>query len=567
MKLCVPTLSWTLVLGFLLLGIMVFLMAYPTGLLFLNSFAISRPGQPTVWSLEGWIAAFSDPGLPVALGNTFYLALVRIIITTGLAIFFAWVVTRTDTPYKKTIEVLLWLGFFIPFLPMTMGWILLLDPQYGLINQFFMKTLHFSTAPFNVFSYGGIVWCHLAFSTSVRFLLLTPAFRAMDAALEEVAMTAGSNRMGVLLRITVPIMAPAILASTALGFIRSLESFEIELVLGIPARISVLPTKIYDFIHWEPPLYGQATALSSIFLIVIFGLIWLHHLLLRGRQYTTVTGRSYAVTPLNLGPWRWVTFAFCILFIGVMILLPLGTLLMGTFMELFGNFDVEKPWTTRHWSAAFIDPIFFRSLINTLKLGVGAAVIGVAFYALISCYIVRSRLPGRGLVDFLSWLPSALPGVLISLALLWTILGSGDLVRMIYGTLAALILALIVKEMPLGTQILKASVMQISKELEEASSASGASLFTGFRRILLPLLTPTLLAVGIIVFISAIRDIPTVIFLATHQSRTLSLLMLDYIAEASMEKAAVLGIFLVFLIFVLLLICRLLGLRWVKVES
>ena len=248
-------LSWTLAIRSLLLGILLFFMAYPVGLIFIKSFTNNRPGQTTVWSLEGWIGAFSDPSLPVALGNTFYLALIRIIITTGLAIFFAWVVTRTDTPYRKSIELLLWLGFFMPFLPMTMGWILLLDPQYGLINQFFVKILNFSEAPFNVFSYGGIIWCHLAFSTSVRFLLLTPAFRAMDVALEEAALTAGSSRMGVLLGITVPILTPAILASTALGFIRSLESFEIELVLGIPAGIYVLPTKIYDFIHWEPPLY------------------------------------------------------------------------------------------------------------------------------------------------------------------------------------------------------------------------------------------------------------------------------------------------------------------------
>jgi iron(III) transport system permease protein len=567
MRLRLPTFSWSWVLACLLLGVMVFLMAYPTGLLFLNSFATSRPGQPAVWSLQGWTAPFSDAGLPAALGNTFLLALVRNIITTALAIFFAWVVTRTDTPYQKTIELLLWLGFFLPFLPMTMGWILLLDPHHGLLNQFFMKIFNLTAAPFDVFSYGGIVWCHLAFSTSVRFLLLTPAFRAMDAALEEAAMTSGSSRIGVLLRVTIPIMAPTILASTALGFIRSLESFEIELVLGIPAGIYVLPTKIYDFIHWEPPLYGQATALSSVFLVVIFALIWLHHLLMHGREYTTVTGRGYFVRPFALGGWRWATFGLCVLFIGVMILLPLGMLLMGTFMELFGNFDVVRPWTIRHWTGAFKDPIFFRSLVNTLILGIGAGVIGVILYTLVSYFIIRTRLPGRGLIDFLSWLPWAMPGVLISLALLWTFLGSGGLVRMIYGTLGALILAIIIKEMPLGTQIIKAGVMQISKELEEASLASGASSFSGFWRILFPLLRPTLMAVGIIVFISALRDIPTVIFLATHRSRTLSLLMLDYIAEANMEKAAVLGIFLVFLIFIFLFICRLFGLRWVKVES
>ena len=562
-----PRISWTWIPLTLLVGLLILILAYPLALLFVKSFVISRPGQPTVWAINGWVEAFTDVNLAIAIGNTFYLAFVRVIITSVLAIFFAWVVTRTDTPLKGFIEVALWLGFFLPLLPMTMGWILLLDPYYGLINKFLMKVFALSQPPFDIYSYWGIIWCHLAFSTSVRFLLMTPAFTAMDAALEDAARTSGSSNMGVLIRITVPILAPAILASTALGFIRSLESLEIEMVLGIPAGIYVVPTKIWDYLHWEPPLYDRATALCSIFLLFVFFLIWLHRIFLRGKEFTTVSGRSYMVRTFPLGRWRWVTCAFCLLFILVMIILPLATLMMGTFMEFFGNFDTDKVWTAHHWTAVFADPVFLRSLRNTLMLGLAAGIGGTLLYALISYVIVRTRLPGRGAIDILSWLPWALPGVLISLALLWAILGSGDYVKLIYGTVSVLVLAIIIKEMPLGTQIIKAGVLQISNELEEASSAAGATWLAGFRRILLPLLKPTMLAVGIIVFISAARDIPTVIFLATNQSRTLSLLMLDYIADANKEKAAVLGVFLVFLIFALLFIGRLLGFRRSSVHS
>jgi iron(III) transport system permease protein len=562
-----PRISWTWIPLALLVGLLILILAYPLVLLFVKSFVISRPGQPTVWAPDGWVAAFTDVNLAVAIGNTFYLAIVRVIISSALAIFFAWVVTRTDTPLKGFIEVTLWLGFFLPLLPMTMGWILLLDPYYGLINKFLMAGLGLSQPLFDIYSYWGIIWCHLAFSTSVRFLLMTPAFTAMDAALEDAARTSGSSNMGVLMRITVPILAPAILASTALGFIRSLESLEIEMVLGIPAGIYVVPTKIWDYIHWEPPLYDRATALCSIFLLFVFFLIWLHRIFLRGKQFTTVSGRSYMVRTFPLGRWRWATCAFCLAFIFVMIILPLATLIMGTFMEFFGNFDTEKVWTVHHWTAVFADPVFLRSLKNTLLLGLVAGIGGTLFYALISYLIVRTRLPGRGAIDILSWLPWALPGVLISLALLWAVLGSGEYVKLIYGTVSVLVLAIIIKEMPLGTQIIKAGVLQISNELEEASSAAGATWLAGFRRILLPLLKPTMLAVAIIVFISAARDIPTVIFLATNQSRTLSLLMLDYMADANKEKAAVLGVFLVFLIFALLLIGRLLGFRRASVHS
>jgi len=540
---------------------MIFLLAYPVALLFLKSFVASRPGQPTVWTISGWVAAFSDARLPMALGNTLLLALGRIVITTALAIFFAWIVTRTDTPFRGFIEMMLWLGFFLPLLPMTMGWILLLDPHYGLVNRLLTEVIGVAAAPFDIYSYWGIIWCHLAFSTSVRFMLMTPAFSAMDAALEEAAMVCGSSRAGVLMRVTIPALAPAVLASTALGFIRSLESLEIEMVLGIPAGIYVVPTKIWDFIHWEPPLYDRATALCSIFLLLILLLIWLQSAFLGGREFTTVTGRSHMSEVLPLGRWRWLTCALCLLFIALMIVLPLATLIMGTFMELFGHFDLEKTWTARHWTGVFTDPVFLRSLRNSLVLGLGAALGGTVAYASLSYLIVRSTLPGRRLIDTLSWLPWALPGILISLALLWMVLSSGAYVKLAYGSVGLLILAIIIKEMPLGTQMIKAAVQQIGAELEEASSAAGAGWLNYFGRILLPLLKPTMVSVGIIVFISAIRDIPTIIFLSTHESRTLSLLMLDYIAEADQEKAAVLGVFIVILIFAMLLIARLLGFR------
>lgn len=562
-----PKFPWAWIPITALVGLLIVILAYPLVLLFVKSFAVTRPGEPTLWAAKGWVEAFTDGNLAVAIGNTFYLAFLRVTITTILAIFFAWVVTRTDTPCKGLIEVTLWLGFFLPLLPMTMGWILLLDPYNGLLNKLFMQTFGLAKPPFDIFSYWGIVWCHLAFSTSVRFLLLTPAFTAMDAALEDAARASGSNNLGVLLRITIPILAPAVLASTALGFIRSLESLEIEMVLGIPAGIYVVPTKIWDYIHWEPPLYDRATALCSLFLLFVFFLIWMHRIFLRGKEFTTVSGRSYMARIFPLGRWRWVTCGFCLIFILGMIILPLAMLIMGTFMEFFGNFTTENVWTVRHWVSVFTDTVFLGSLKNTLVLGLGAGIVGTILYSTISYVIVRTRLPGRGLVDILSWLPWALPGVLISLALLWAALGSGDYVKLIYGTVFLLVLAIIIKEMPLGTQIIKASVLQISRELEEASSASGATQFTSFWRIMLPLLKPTLLSVGIIVFISAARDIPTVIFLSTSQSRTLSLLMLDYISDANQEKAAVLGVFLVFLIFALLSVGWLMGFRRKAVRS
>lgn len=535
--------------------------AYPIGLLFVGSFQINPLGQPTAWGFDGWRMAFTDGSVPRALWNTFLLGGARVAITTVLSVFFAWVITRTDTPGKSFIEFMLWLGFFLPLLPMTLGWILLLDPNYGLINKLAVDWLGLARGPFNIYSYGGIIWAHLAFSTCVRVILLTPAFKALDATLEEAAQVAGSSALTTLRRVTVPVLLPAVLATTMLSFIKSLESMEIEIVLGVPARIYVFSTLVWDYAHFQPPAYHAATALSSVFLVAIFGLIWLQRMLLGGRDYTTVSGRSYSVRVVSIGRWRWLSFAICIAFIAVMIVLPMAVLVMGTFMKAFGYFSIPDPWTLNNWSAALADPILARSLRNTLILGAGAGGLGGLLYAVLGYNIIRSRLAGRHVLDFLAWLPWALPGVLIGLALLSATLGIGKAVTPIYGTLYLLILAIIVKETPLGTQIAKASVMQIGQELEESSAVSGASGARTFRKIVLPLLLPTVLATALVVFVSAVRDIPVVLLLSAPSSRPLSLLMLDYIGGAETEKATVIGVFIVLIIVTAALLVRLLGLR------
>ena len=239
---------------------------------------------------------------------------------------------------------MLWLGFFLPLLPMTLGWILLLDPSYGIINRLLIDWFGLSSAPFNIYSYSGIIWAHLAFSTSVRFLLLTPAFKALDTALEEAAHVAGSSTIATLARITVPVLMPAILATTMLSFIKSLESLEVEIILGIPAGIFVYSTLVWDYAHFEPPAYHAATALSSVFLLAVFAMIRLQRYLLGTREYTTIGGRGYSVRVTPLGKWRWVTFGFSTTFVLVMIGLPMVVQLVGTFMKVFGYFSIPEPW-------------------------------------------------------------------------------------------------------------------------------------------------------------------------------------------------------------------------------
>ena len=250
-----------------LFGVVAFLVLTPLLLLLVGSFQLARPGEAPVYGLAGWRRAFTDPTILEALWNTVSLAVVRQAIALVIGVLLSWLIARTDLPWKKALEFMFWISFFLPPLPVTLGWILLLDGKFGLLNQWLQNLSIISGPIFNIYSYWGIVWVHMTTSLGVKVLLLAPAFRNLDASLEESARSCGANPVVTLVRIVIPLMMPAILVSTVLGLIRSMEAFEIELLLGVPIGLFVYSTKIRDLVAYEPPEYAAATALGSIFLI------------------------------------------------------------------------------------------------------------------------------------------------------------------------------------------------------------------------------------------------------------------------------------------------------------
>jgi iron(III) transport system permease protein len=512
-----------------------------------------------IYGFQGWQEAFTSPGILAAIYNTFSLALTRQFIALILGIVLAWLLARTDIPLSGPLEFMFWLSFFLPALPVTMGWILLLDPNFGLVNQWLLKLPFISEPPFNIYSFSGIVWVHLAVSTiGVKVLLLAPAFRNMDAALEESSRVSGASAVGTLIRIITPVMMPAILVATILGLIRSLEAFEIELLLGVPIDLHVFSTKIHDLVISEPAEFPPAMALSSTFLVVLLVLVSMQRFVIRRKEFTTVTGRGFNVRLTPLGRWRSLVFLLVLVLALMITVVPTIFLVMGTFMKLFGFFNIADPWTLDNWRHVLQDPVILRSLGNTLLVGLGSGIFGVFLYSLIAYVIVKSGFTLRGVLDFLSWIPLAIPGILLGMALLWTFLGT-KIFLPIYGSIYILIIAMVIKSMPIGTQVIKSIMLQLGRELEEASIVSGASWFSTYFRILLPLLFPALLTVGLLVFISAARDISTIVLLATAETRTLSLLMLEFATEGQFEKATVVGALIVVFVVAAALIARALG--------
>ena len=550
-----PAVACTVVL----LGV-AFCVVYPLLLVVLESFQVAPPGQPARYGLDGWRAAFAEPLLRTALLNTFKVTLARQVVSLALAVLIAWLIARTDLPGLTWIEFAFWGAFFLPTLTVTLSWILLLDPDYGLINTGLAKLPVIGKGPFDIYSFWGIVWIHvITGSLTVKVILLTPAFRNMNAAFEEASRVAGAGTTRTALSITIPVMAPVVLSVFLLGTMVSLQTFEVEQVLGVPFRFFVFSTMIYDLLVTRVPRYDAATALAVLVLAAMLPLVFTQQWLTRGRRYTTITGQ-FQSRRHRLGRWRWPAFALMLALVLIVLGVPLVFAVLGTFMKLFGFFNIPDPWTLKNWTTVLADELFLRSLWNTVVLAGSTAVAAVLVHSLIAYIVVRTRYVGRRALDLISWLPFTVPGIILGLALLWLFLDVGVL-RPLYGTMAALVIAGLVSGMPLGVQIIKSGLMQLGGDLEEASRVAGASWWATYRRIVLRLMAPTLVAVAMITFVGAARNIGNIALLATSANRPLSILQLDYIAQRKFEEAMVVACIIMAISLGGALVARLLGLR------
>ena len=534
---------------------------YPLFLILLNSFNVARIGQPPVYSLQAWAEAWSSPGLLQSLWNTFAVAFWYQAIAFPIGVLLAWALARTNVPWARGWEFMFWLSFFLPSLATVLGWILLLDPRVGLINQALAGLGLSGSLSFNIYSFWGIVWVHLmSHAVSSTVMLLTPAFRNMDSALEEASWISGGTSWRTVLRITLPIMTPPLVIVFMLALVRLFESFEIELLLGVPFGFYVYSTRIVDLVRQQPPELGQATALGSVTLLLLLVAAPIQRWLTTRREYVTISGRMRS-SPIALGRWRWAVFGLFALVTVLLVLVPLVSVLLASFMTRFGFFDLPRPWTLANWQRAFVDPVFSRSLQNTLILGGAAAIVGPLLLCAVAYVVARARsVRGRGLLDVLLWIPSVIPGALAGLGLLWMFLGVPFL-NPLYGTIFLLVIASIMSGITLATQVLKASLLQLGRELEDASRMSGASWPITYVRIVLPILAPTLIVVGTLKFLFAANATSSIILLATSETRPLSLLTLDYVREGLRESAAVTSLIIAALTTVLALVARRFGLN------
>ena len=543
-----------------LIGFMGFYVLYPLTLIVINSFNTATIAEPEVYGLGAWRQAFAEPGIWRSLWNSVKIGIVLQIIALPSGIFISWLLARTNIYYANVFEFGFWISFILPNLATTFGWMLLLDPSTGLINNWLKSIPFLSGLNFDIYSFSGIIWAHVvANGISTKVMLLTPAFRRMDASMEEASRMSGASPFTTLLRITIPAMTPVIIVVFLLSVIRIFSSFETELLLGVPWGFYVYATKIVDLARQEPPLVNQAAALGSVILIFLVAFIPIQRRLIARRQFTTVTGQ-FKPKIVDLGVWRMPATLFVGFIVFILDIVPILSVFAGSFMTRFGFFNLPKTWTFEYWKMALSDPRILQGLQNTLIIAFSAAIFGAFFFSLVGYVLVRTKFPGRGILDSICWLPSAIPGVLTGLGLLWMFLGT-PFFRPFYGTLFLLVIASVLGGITLSTQILKANFVQLGNELEEASRMSGAGFWRTYFKVVFPLMAQTMVLVAVLKFMFASQQTSSIILLATSETRTLSLLALDQVAAGYREVASITVIFIMLMTLGVAMVARSFGLK------
>src|SRR5258706_3387754 len=515
----------------------------PLGFLVAASFAPPAGAADQGLSLEGYRRALADTQARTAIVTTLWLSVVRAVLAVSLALFLAWAITRTNVPGRRLFHGLMLVSFFLPNLPQVLAWTFLLSPRSGSLNVWLraLTGTDATTGPFNIYSYEGIIFIGVLTWSGFLYLFIAPAFRAVDASLEEAARRCGATGLRTPPPTSLPLLAPAVLGALGLAFIRMVESFETELLLGTPAQIYVFTTQIYAYIARElTPQYGPAIALSTIFVALVLVLVVVQQRVLGGRSFVTITGKDQRRAPADLGRWRWALFGVLALFNIVHLVLPLGMLALGSVQRSVALFSLDG-FTLDHWKILASSDVW-KAVQNTIIVGVAAAGFGMALVSAVSYAVTRTRCRPRRTLEILTWVPYMVPAFVLGVGFLLAALKGNPLPWELYGTHAILILALIVRLLPLGSRLMNGTVAQLARELEEAARMSGATWTRSFRRVVLPLLSPAV-GIGLLMFmVISIRDLSTVILLYGPGSTILSAVFYSHWRSGTLEDAAVIGL-------------------------
>ncbi|TYB42457.1 ABC transporter permease [Actinomadura chibensis] len=501
-----------------LVAVVGFLFIYPFAMLVFGAFRTAAPGLPGDFSADGVVNAYKDPKVWSTLKNSaLYSGGVQVLCLT-MGAFFAWVVTRTTTPLRRLVTPMMVLVFATPTIFFTIGWGMLGRDPAGLINVGYRKLPLPGDAIVNVESWYGIIGVTALKLTAVVYFLFLGSFMGLNRSLEEASRVSGAGRLQTVLRVELPVLAPAITGIAILGFTAGLSLLDIPLLLGLPAHINVFPTEILNHVTAETPSdYAGASALSMLLVVIVIGLVLVQRRLLGGRSFVTVTGKSDDHARWDIGRWKYLCAALIVLYAVLALVLPVGQLILGSLQPFFG---VYSNLTTENFAAVLDDPDTMSALVTTLTVSGVAGLVGTAVAVVVTYVGKNSRSRLRSVPVMGVWILMALPGVTVGLAILWGYLAVPGL-RELYSTIWILVIALAVHAVPITSRATEGSIAQIGTELEEAARICGTSPARTLVVITGRLILPSFLVGWFVAAVLSAGNLDVPILLASPDNQTL----------------------------------------------
>ncbi len=492
-------------------------------------------------SVRVYQAIFTSPSLPRLIWDTLVFALGSTVVGTCLGGVMAWLVERTNVPGRQGAYAAVFLGFAVPAMIRVIGWILLLGPQNGVLNQLSQLLFGPHGPMANVETMPGMIFVEGSFWAPVAFLLMVGPFRGMDASLEEAAEMAGASPWRTYRSVTLRVLFPSILSILILTFIRTVQAFEVPLFLGVPAGIHVLTASIYtDIQESYIPDYAQASAYGMLLLAFLSLVLWLYASVTRhASRFHTITGKAFRSRRIDLGSWRWAAAAFIWLMV-VIEGLPGAYMVLASFLRSLGTGRVPL-WqnvTDANYRQLSAFPGVAFSMYNSLIIALVSASVAVVLAVIASWLVARAQVRGRRVIDFLISLPLVFPGVVMSLAMLIMYL---RIPLHIYGTIWVFVLAYVATFTPYAMRYTHPALLQIHRELEEVAFVSGAGLLQTFRRILAPLLKPAMLGAWMFIFLISLRELAVASLLYTAHSQVIATQLLDMWTNGNLNVLSAFG--------------------------
>jgi iron(III) transport system permease protein len=542
-------LSWEKLVAVVTTVTIIYLLAVPLGMLFFSSVRDTKdrlPFEDTAWTLSNYTKVFTSEATYRLFTNTLWFALGSLVLGITLAAIFAWFLERAYAPARSLLILFVLAPMATPPITDAMAWALLASPSIGFLNILLRPLLGITgEGPLNIYSIPGMILVGGLKMVPSAYIMLSGPIARFDPSLEEASLASRVSPIGTFWRVTLPLLRPAVLSSFIYFLILALESFDIPAVLGMRDHILVFSTLIYDATH--PPVglpnYGLVSVYATVFLFIAGVLIYLYsHAVRHKEQFSVITGRGYRAKVFDFGPWKWAFVVLIVLYFIFAVILPLFVLVWTSLGLIYKPFHIDSlaQASLKAYQDLMKAPQVLRSIVNTGIIAVVSATGTMVLATLASWLSTRSGFRGASLPDRLTILATAMPGTVIALGLIffyiWVPLP-------IYGTIWIIVIALSTRFSAYTTRLMGAAYLQIHKELEEASLASGVPWMQTIGRIVLPLIWPSFARGWLWVFVHSIRDVTIAIMLFTVANDTIGVrLWATWFNDGNVTQASALAV-------------------------